>query len=69
MGCGRRRLTAQLIPLDGGAVDADKGEGDGGLPVLGRLEDQVVEGLTDLPVVSRGIRKGELPAGVTVASV
>ena len=52
MGCGRRRLTAQLIPLDGGAVDADKRKGDGGLPVLGRLEDQVVERLPNFRILA-----------------
>ena len=58
MGCGRRRLTAQLIPLNGGAVDADKGEGDGGLPVLGRLEDQVVERLPNFRILAvEGIRE------------
>ena len=45
-------LTAQLIPLDGGANDADKGEGDAGLPVLGRLEDEVVQRLADLRVLA-----------------
>ena len=40
-------VEAQLIPLDGGAVDADKREGDARLPVLWRLKDEVVERLAD----------------------
>jgi hypothetical protein len=35
------------------ASDADKGEGDAGLPVLGRLEDEVVQRLTNLPAMSK----------------
>jgi hypothetical protein len=34
------KLTAQLIPLDGGAGDAHEGERHAGLPVLGRLRAQ-----------------------------
>lgn len=32
-------------------LDTDKGESDGGLPLLGRLEDEVVQRLTDLVVL------------------
>jgi hypothetical protein len=34
-------VEAQLIPLDGGADDAHKGERHAGLPVLGRLRAKV----------------------------
>ena len=45
-------VEAELIPLDGGANDADKGEGDAGLPVLGRLEDEVVQRFANFCVLS-----------------
>ena len=33
-------IKTELVPLDGGAGDADKGERDAGLPVLRRLCEQ-----------------------------
>jgi len=46
-------VKAELVPLDGRADDADKREGDARLPVLWRLEDEVVERLADLPAMSK----------------
>jgi len=43
-------VEANLVPLDDGALDLEEGQCDLGLPVLGRLEDQVVELIADLGV-------------------
>ena len=51
----KTHVKPQLVPLDGGALDADKRQGDAGLPVLGGLEDEVVERLTNLPAMSKGV--------------
>ena len=48
------------IPLDGSANDAYEGEGDLGVPLLRRLEDEVVEGLADFAAIPTGVRKCEL---------
>ena len=45
-------VEAQLIPLDGRALDADEGEGNAGLPLLRGLQDQIVQRLADLRVLS-----------------
>ena len=45
-------IEAELVPLDGGADDAHKGQRHAGLPVLGRLEDEVVERFADFCVLT-----------------
>ena len=57
-------VELDLVPLDGGAHDLDKGQGDLGVPLLGRLEDEVVEGLADL---CKGKRRGGV-SGVSSAT-
>ena len=46
------------------SVNPNKGEADAGLPVLGRLEDEVVQRLADLAVSGGGRARGELPGVV-----
>ena len=41
-------IELDLVPLDDGALDLEEGQADRRLPVLGALEDQVVELVTDL---------------------
>lgn len=54
-----------LVPLDRRADNADKGECDARLPVLRRLEDEIVQRLTDLCVlaVERCERNGATMSG------
>lgn len=41
-------VEADLVPLDGRADNLDKRQGDLGVPLLWRLEDEVVERLANL---------------------
>ena len=45
-------IEADLVPFHGRADDLDKGQGDLGVPLLRRLEDEVVERLADLRVLA-----------------
>jgi hypothetical protein len=45
-------VEAQLIPLDGGADDAHKGERHAGLPVLGAFQYEIVQRLANLRVLA-----------------
>ena len=42
-------IEADLVPLDDSAGDLEEGQAHARLPVLGRLEDEVVERVADLP--------------------
>ena len=55
---GARRRS--LVPLNLGAGDADKRERNARLPLLWRVEDQVVERLSNLPVMSKECEKVSL---------
>ena len=44
---GSGALQDALIPLNNCALDGEEGQADARLPVLGRLEDQVVQSVTD----------------------
>ena len=41
-------VEADLVPLHNRALDLEEGQTNAGLPVLGRLEDEVVERVPDL---------------------
>ena len=45
-------VEVDLVPGDGDALDLEKGQSDGGLPVLGGLGDEVVEGVAEHDVLS-----------------
>lgn len=45
-------VKANLVPFDRRADDLDKREGDLGVPLLGGLEDEVVQRLPDLGVLA-----------------
>ena len=45
-------VKAQLVPLDGGAFDLDERQADRGLPVLRRLQDEVVERISNFRVAA-----------------
>ena len=48
----KTNVESNLVPLDGRADDQDEGQGDLGVPLLGGLEDQIVERLTDLVILT-----------------
>ena len=49
-------VEATLVPLDDSPLDLEEGQADRRLPILGRTQDQVVEGVTDLCAHTRGTR-------------
>ena len=45
-------IEAELVPFDGGAGDLDERQGDGRLPLLRRLEHEVVQRIADARVLA-----------------